>query len=104
MKKNIIGLIILVFCLISCKDRVRNHIKDIQFKGIVLKIFKDKDNHNMYTFKIKTSNNSLDGVADIFPNSWEYAEIGDSIIKEKGELYITIKKKNGDNKIFYFEE
>jgi len=103
MKKNIIKLIILVFCLISCRDKVRNHIKDIQFKGIILKIFNDTDNHNMYTFKIKTSNNSIDGVADIFPNSWSYAEVGDSIIKEKDELSITIKKKNGDSKIFYYQ-
>jgi len=104
MKKNIIRLIIFAFCLISCKDRVRNHIKDMRFKGIILKNFNDINNHNMYTFKIRTSTNTFDGVADIFPNSWSYAEVGDSIIKEKDELSITIKKKNGDSKTFYYQE
>lgn len=103
MKKTIIKLIVVAIFLVSCKDRVRNHIKEMCFKGVILRIYNDVDNHNMYTFKIKTINSNLDGVADIFPDSWSYAEVGDSIIKEKDELRITIKKKNGDSKIFYYQ-
>ena len=95
---------IFVICMSSCENRFRNHIQELYFKGVILKIYNDVDNHNMYTFKIKTSNSYFDGVADIFPDSWEYAEVGDSIIKLNGELNITIKKKNGDSKIFYYQE
>jgi len=105
MKKTfVVKLIVLAICMTSCKDRFSNRIKELHFKGIILKIYNDVDNHNMYTFKIRTLNKDFNGVADIFPESWSYAEVGDSIIKEKDELSITIKKKDGDRKIFYFEE
>jgi len=105
MKKSfLIKLIIFAICITSCKNSFQNQIKELHFKGVILKIYNDVDNHNMYTFKIKTLNSGFKGVADIFPDSWSYAEVGDSIIKEKEELYITIKKKNGDSKIFHFQE
>ena len=105
MKKAfLIKLIAFSICLTSCKNSFRNHIKELHFKGVILRIYNDVDNHNMYTFKIKTLSSDFNGVVDIFPDSWSYAEIGDSIIKEKEELSITIKKKNGDSKIFYFQE
>ena len=105
MKINkILKFIFLLICMSSCENRFRNHIQELYFKGVILKIYNDVDNHNMYTFKIKILNSYFDGVADIFPDSWGYAEVGDSILKLNGELSITIKKKNGDSKIFYYQE
>jgi len=105
MKKYFfIKMIVFAICLTSCESSFRNHIKELHFKGVILKVYNDVDNHEMYTFKIRTLNSNFNGVADIFPDSWSYAEVGDSIIKEKEELSITIKKKNGDSKIFYFQE
>lgn len=54
-------------------------------------------------FWVKTADRSFNEISESFPYSWKYATVGDSIIKEKGELYIRIKKKNGDSKIFYFD-
>ncbi len=101
MKRKIIYISLFVF-LASCMTK--NNIRNDSYKGVILKVYNDVSNHNIYSFSINTNKYIFIEVAEFFPNSWEYAEIGDSIIKEKGELYITIKKKNGDNKIFYFEE
>ena len=35
---------------------------------------------------------------------WEYAEITDSIIKRKGDLFLTVKKRNGKEKIFFIKD
>ena len=76
-------------------------VKKEMYNGIIIQKFDDIENHNLKTFKIKTDNDVTYETTDGFPNSWEYAEVGDSIIKMKGELYFTIKKKNGELKDFY---
>jgi len=103
MKKSKIAIFIfIIVCLLSCLTE--NDMKKVAFKGLIAKIYQDVDNHSMYTFLIKTSDKSITGVADVFPNSWEYASVGDSIIKEKDELYIKIIRKNGEYKRFYFQK
>ena len=82
----------------------KNDVKNDSYKGVILKVYNDVENHNVYSFSIKTDKNIFIEIAEFFPESWSYAEVGDSIIKEKEELSITIKKKNGDSKIFYFQE
>ena len=57
----------------------------------------------MYTFTIDTKESNLSLVADVFNNSWEFAEVGDSIFKKKDELYISVKKKNGECGVFYYQ-
>jgi len=77
-------------------------VKKDKYSGIIIQKFDDIENHNVSAFKIKTDNDTISEAADFFPNSWEYAEVGDSIIKVKGELYFTIKKKSGELKDFYY--
>ena len=89
-----------MFVLVS----YRKGYKKVAFKGLIAKVYRDEENHYVYTFLIKTSNKSITEVADNFPYSWEYASVGDSIIKEKDELYIKIIRKNGEYKRFYFQK
>lgn len=94
---------LVVFFMPACfigKDNVERD----SYRGIIQRIYEDKYNHYITTFSIKSANRlDIKEFAEWFPCSWEYASVGDSIIKEKGELFIRIKKKNGDSKIFYFD-
>lgn len=101
MKKKIVYVSLICF-LFSCI--AKNSVKNDSYKGIILKVYNDVENHNVYSFSVKTDRNMFTEVAEFFPGSWSYAEVGDSIIKEKDELSITIKKKNGDSKTFYYQE
>ncbi|GAB6121783.1 hypothetical protein JCM30204_29320 [Dysgonomonas termitidis] len=66
----------------------------MEVEGVIISIYQDRKNHEVYTFTIK-SNSWYDGtfIADFYPKSWLYASIGDSIIKKKNEDFITIKKE-----------
>lgn len=103
----IILLAFFIICL--CISPISNYFahqrfKKTSYKGIIVLIYNDESNHNTTIFKINTSDNNLiEESSDSFYQSWEYAEIGDSILKEKGVSYIIIKKKNGDDRMFYFE-
>ncbi|MEA4976837.1 MAG: hypothetical protein VB046_13975 [Paludibacter sp.] len=103
--KRILVVLILNFLISSCTIVLnREGIRNTMYDGIVLKTYNDKSNRFLFTFLIKTSDNKkIEEIAEWYPYSWKYATVGDSIIKEKGELYIRIKKKNGDSKIFYFD-
>lgn len=102
---GVILFIILAFVLPSVNNElVRRSIVKSEYKGIILEIFNDIKYHNVTTFKIRTfQNQKEEKEADSYPDCWKYAEVGDSIIKEKDVSYITIKKKNGDDKIFYYK-
>lgn len=100
MKTTTIFIFVICF-FVSCiaKDSIKND----SYKGVILKIFNDVENHNVFSFSIKTDKDKFIEIAEFFPYSWEYAEVGDSIIKEQGELSIKIIKKKGDSKIFYYQ-
>ena len=57
-------------------------------------------NHNIYAFSVNTKFGEMGVTAESFPRSWEYASVGDSIIKPKDELRIIIKKKDGSSQSF----
>lgn len=99
MKKKLI-LFCLAVLISSCSYVDKNIERKIYFRGIITNKFFDAKNHGSATFSIKTKNETFLWMATIYPNSWECANIGDSIIKEKGELYLTIKRQNGDSKMF----
>jgi hypothetical protein len=80
----------------NCKD-----YKEIEFKGKISNIYSTSMNHHQYTFQIQLPNGYLDFVGQDFPRSWEYAGIGDSIIKLKDSLKIEIKKPTDESKFFY---
>jgi|GEM_PF-1913975 len=74
---------------------------DLEFRCKIVKIYKDPKNHNCTFFDLKSQNGKLSNiVADSFPGCEEFANIGDSIIKDYGKISITIKKKDAEEKIF----
>ena len=103
-KKNQIGCIGLFFTVILMIaseiwnfDFGKNKIEKSEIRDKIVNIYRDKYNHMAIVFK--TNNGEK-----IFPQRWfdaeDYANIGDSIIKEAGSLIITIKKDNGEMKTF----
>lgn len=84
----------------SCSYVDKNTERKIYFEGNITNKFFDDKNHGSATFAIRTNNESFLVMATLYPNSWEYANIGDSIIKEQGKLYLTIIKKSGDSRMF----
>lgn len=93
----------LVFFLSGCvNEYAKKRIKEVEYKGVIVDIYNDKHNHYVFTFSIEDNGEKNNGMAELWPKSWEYASIGDSIIKPANELYIIIKKKNGSEKVFYY--
>lgn len=100
MTENILYIGLLLIC-ISCngtREDIYTYNKSLEYRAIIMDIYRDRKNHDLYRFKISTSNNDI--YAAYYINAWEYATLGDSIIKKKGDSFITIKKKDGTSKIF----
>jgi hypothetical protein len=77
-------------------------MEEDEYRGIITDIYKDRSNHYVYTFSIITENDIFEVNAEMWPYSWKYASIGDSIIKIPGELRMIIKKEDGSSKSFYY--
>jgi len=104
MKKiNIVFSIFLCIFTLSCESVIKEKLTKMSYRGVVTEIYRDPENHYAYTFSIRTSQNEFSTHADFYPKSWEWAEIGDSIIKEQGQLSVTIKKKDGECGVFYYQ-
>jgi len=103
MKK--IPIILVLFIFFGCirYDGSKVHIKGNEIKGIIVNVFQEKKNHNMYTFKIKVNKDTIERCAEFWPRSWEYSKVGDSIIKPKDTLMLIIKKPTGKFKKFYYK-
>lgn len=91
----------MLFFLSSCL--IINNVKNDAYKGIITRTFNDVENHYVFSFTIRTNNETFVIISENFPRSWEFASVGDSIIKNKGETSIIIKKSNGEIGIFDFE-
>ena len=98
--------VILFLCIVllySCFNNNHNvnTTFDLEFRCKIVSIYKDVKNHNCTFFDLKSQNGTLlNIVADSFPGSEKFANIGDSIIKDYGKISITIKKKDGNEKTF----
>lgn len=93
----ILFTVVLIFC--NCNDH-RTIALDGRACGIIERKYRDWKNHGAQTFDIREYDKSHFFFADYYPGSWMYASIGDSIIKNKGETFITIKKVSGESKLF----
>ena len=107
---RILSLCIVIFLCItllySCfsNNHNVNTTFDLEFRCKIVNIYKDAKNHNCTFFDLKSKNGTLSNlVADNFPGSIEFANIGDSIIKDYGKISITIKKVDGNEKTFNLE-
>ncbi|MBN1250658.1 MAG: hypothetical protein JXR51_15360 [Bacteroidales bacterium] len=101
--RKIIFLIIISF-LYACRiDTVEKYVKADSYKGVVTKIYQDKKNHMAYTFEIKSSDGEIfKDDFDVWPYIWDYAKVGDSIIKPADTLMIIVKKRDNSYKEFFY--
>jgi hypothetical protein len=95
MRFHIIFSLAIIFSH-SCNGLAENELKGISYRGIVSSKYKEEKNHNVNMFKVDSGKLSFKVDAFIFHGAFEYAQIGDSLIKNKGEMEITIKKKKSN--------
>ena len=105
--KNYITLFIGIILVTSCNQLAKEKFVESSYKGIINSKYREKMDHNTQIFGInsKGQDHSMKVAASVFHGAYDYATIGDSIIKTKGELCITIKKKNNnfsDYMTFYY--
>jgi hypothetical protein len=105
MKNNIFWLLLTgcILLLLSCNNALLKDVTESSYQGVIVEIYRDYKNHGISTFSIRTLSGQITEPAVLFPKSWEYAEVGDSVIKEEGKLYITIKKENGECGVFQYQ-
>ena len=97
--------ILLFFVLFSCScDKLNKTVKNKNYKGVISKKYKELMNHDMWEFEVNSNNMIFKIGPQYFPRSWEYGEVGDSIIKKKDSMYIRIIKKNNESQIFYYKD
>lgn len=93
-----------VFLVSRCMNQMaKNEEKKDHYKGVISDIYRDPNNHYMNTFSVNSDFGRIEITADLYSHSVDYSSIGDSIIKIKNELYITIKKQIGREKKFYYK-
>jgi len=82
------------------KEKNIEIIKSIEYKGIIVKEYRRPYNHNTLHYTIKKGNDTTTCDVDGWLEIEKYAKIGDSIIKKRGELKITLKKNDSTLKVF----
>ncbi|MDL2303530.1 hypothetical protein LJC28_03960, partial [Dysgonomonas sp. OttesenSCG-928-D17] len=90
-------LIIIGFTLRRCST---NNEKQQGYRGVLFEVFFDENNRSQETYKVLTMEGIINLTTKSYPKSFNYVEVGDSIIKEKGKLEIIIKKKKSNYNTF----
>ena len=85
----------------SVKELTNNdstgYYKRKEFKGLVIKKFIDKYQHNRRTIIIRENNDKDTLIMDfVMCNVFEFIEEGDSLSKNKGSLDLNLKRKDLD--------
>lgn len=99
---KIILLCLSIFIIACNYNSEKKYLREIEYKGIIDSIFEDTWNHSMFTFIVEDNKKKSEVLAENWTKSWEYAEIGDSIIKPADTLMIIIKKNDSIFKQFYY--
>jgi hypothetical protein len=86
-------LVIISFFVISCSN-CHEYTSNLQFSGIVIKKEKDYNNHAYPTNTVseKTKDKSFGGAC--FYMLYNLIDVGDSLLKEQGNLDFKIIKKD----------
>lgn len=102
--KNFLYLIVLL-SIFSCNiryDGLREGIKAEAFNCIIIDVYQDRYNHNIWILKTDCDEEKeING--NVWPRCWEYMEVGDSVIKMADTLLLTVKKTDGQMKEFYYK-
>ncbi len=101
--KKIIVFLLLIFLLFSCRFDDEEANRKWNFKGIIVKNYQNDNNHGMLTFDIVDNNHKFWVLSEKWPRCWEFADIGDSVIKLPDTLILIIKKPNGTVKEFDYD-
>jgi hypothetical protein len=102
MRKNL--LYILLF-IVSCSGEFRYSIietKKEKYKGVIIYKYIDSTNHCARSGVFRQLNVNKNIVFELWPGSWDYAKISDSIIKNPDTLMIIIKKNDSIKKNFKY--
>jgi hypothetical protein len=93
--------VLLIVSFLGCTIGL-SKVVESEFNGVIVDIYR-VFNGNSLTYLVKTHEyGEFEMLADSWYPASEFVAIGDSIIKIKGELKITIKKPNGDSRTFEY--
>ncbi len=108
LTRVILGVLIMTFsnsCLrtFSC-HRYRKEIKDITYSGVVAEINDDANRDGIILIE-KENNNKKEILLCRGANNsdfWDFIDINDTLIKNKGVDSLIIKKQNGQTSVFLY--
>ena len=93
--KIVLGILVLGIVVLLLRESIgsfeRMYIrkKNKHFSGIIIKKEIQRDNHSMTVVYINSK------PIGVYPSFYESIDVGDSIIKQKGDFIVKLYKKNG---------
>lgn len=94
-------IFVLLLCIYSCGGIHKKGVYKYNFRGVLRKSYNDPRNHMAYTFLLENNGMKFERLSEDFPRCWEYAEIGDSVIKLQDTLILIIKKEHEQKEFHY---
>lgn len=89
-------------CNISSRKEYTIDVINSSYEGQIIKKHIDNWNHAAKMIQVHTINNdTLNITVDFYPDSWNFVNVGDSIIKKYGKGSIEIKRKTGGRREFF---
>jgi len=102
MRKILCLLSFLFFFSCIRIDTAKEPTKKQEYKGIITKIYQDSWKHGIWMFRIRSNKIEFEDNISVWPKSWEYAQVGDSIIKPADTLMLIIKKNDSTYQKFFY--
>ena len=110
MKAKYFILIVIIFTIMIrsfisfVNGRAKKAEKEVSFSGIITKLYRIPMQHDMRVFDVQTEYGEIGVTADNWWYLWEFASVGDSIIKPPDTLMVIIKKPDGRSKEFFYRD
>jgi disulfide oxidoreductase YuzD len=106
-----------IVLLLSCEEksdcpseRLKNMVYPIRYKGVIKRKYDNNQDHLLHYIDIQNENSLISHPADYLTLKdtsyvelfWYYAEVGDSILKDKNSYDVLIRKQGGsiNRKVF----
>lgn len=90
-------------CNISSRKEYAIDVINSSYEGQIIDKYIDNSNHAAKVVKVYTINNdTLNITVDFYPESWNFLNVGDFIVKKYGKRSIEIKKKKRRTKRISF--
>ncbi len=88
-------------CNIISRKEYTIDVINSSYEGRIIEKYIENSNHAAKVVKVYTINNdTLNITVDFYPESWNFLNVGDFIVKKYGKGSIEIKKKNGGRREF----